>query len=95
VLLGLASLIARYHGGDQVIHHQLRWLAAAAPSSSSASPGSVVEQAVRSDIDRIISRGIGWAGMTVALAGIYVAGLRILQAGRRLTPARRCRSLGS
>ena len=116
IVLGVASLVARYVRGDAVERLQIRWYVAALSITGLGFVGVIVENAIRTDggdnlstflvfagllatpvaigiailryrlyeIDRLISRTIGWAAVTGILAALFVVLVVTLQA--LLTP---------
>ena len=112
MVLGVASLVARYVRGDTIERLQIRWYVAALSITGLGFVGIIVENAVRTDggdnlstvlvftgllatpvaigiailryrlyeIDRLISRTIGWAVVTGILAAVFVVLVVTLQA---------------
>ena len=115
IVLGVASLVARYVRGGTVERLQIRWYVAALSITGLGFVGVIVENAVRTDrgdnlstilvfagllatpvaigiailryrlyeIDRLISRTIGWAivtGILVAVFGVLVVALQAVLA---------------
>ena len=112
VVLGVASLVARYVRGDTVERLQIRWYVSALSITGLGFVGIIVENAFRTDggdnvsgflvfggllaipismgiavtryrlyeIDRLISRTIGWAAVTGILAAVFVGLVVSLQA---------------